>query len=177
MFAKLIAFIGKILAYGFLALIIGIVALGIYFFYKSGQPMQVAQAQGLTPGITYREFLQDRIQRWAEIDDQKAAQGKGRSCVIIPTLMLPMMYAGSIYEINYLRLNRGTKEAKAFLRSINNIMPPDELIYGPWWQLPEAWWWQIENMSWWDYYHPLARAAYCEVGAPRRPESSQPINP
>src|SRR5688572_18471006 len=125
MFAKLIAFTGKLLTYGFLALIIGIAALVIYFFYKSGQPMQVADAQR-----------------------------KGRSCVIVPTLMLPMMYAGSIYEVNYLRLHRGTKEAMAFMKSINNIVPPDELIYGPWWQLPEAWWWQIENMSWWDYYRP-----------------------
>jgi hypothetical protein len=82
MFAKLITFIGKILAYGFLVLIIAIVALGIYFFYKSGQPMQVAEAQRIAPGITYQEFWQDRIQRWTEIDDQKVAQGKGRACVI-----------------------------------------------------------------------------------------------
>ncbi len=84
MFAKLFNFIGKILIYGFLALLIGIVALGGYFIYKSGQPMQVAQAQRLAPGITYQEFWQDRVQQWTKIDDQKAAQGKGRACVIGP---------------------------------------------------------------------------------------------
>src|SRR5689334_762726 len=124
MFSKMIRLLGKILLWGFIALVISIVALGGYFYYKSGQPMQVAEAQRIAPGITYREFLQDRIQRWAEIDDQKAAKGKGRSCVIVPTLMLPMMYAGSIYEVNYLRFHRGTKEAIAFLKSINNILPP-----------------------------------------------------
>jgi hypothetical protein len=172
-FLKLIALLGKIVAWGFLALVIGLAALGGYFYDKSGRPMQVAQAQRIAPGITYREFWRDRLQRWREIDERKAAQGKGRSCVITSLLMLPVMYAGSIYEVNYLRMHRGTKETAAFLKSINNIMPPDELIYGSWWQLPAAWWWQIENMSWWDYYRPLARAAYCEAGVPHRP-AAQP---
>jgi hypothetical protein len=165
--------IGRLVGWGVMAIIIGVVALGGYFYYKAGQPMQVAAAQRLAPGITYREFWADRIQRWTEIDDQKTAKGKGKACALVPTLMLPMMYSGSIYEVNYLRAHRDTKEAAKFLLSISNIMPPDELIYGPWWKLPDAWWWQIENMSWWDYYRPLARSAYCEVGAPHRPTSSQ----
>ena len=177
MFAKLIGFVGKIFALGFLALAVVILALGGYFYYKSGQPMQVAAAQRLAPGITYQEFWQDRVEQWAKIDDQKAAQGKGRACVIVPTMMLPMMYAGSVYEVIYLRTHRGTKEAADFLQSISNIIPPDNLIYGPWWKLPDAAWWQIENMSWWDYYQPLARAAFCEVGAPHRPAPSQTKNP
>ena len=161
--------IGRLIILGVVAGVISVVALAGYFYYKSGQPMQVAQAQRLAPGITYQEFWQDRVQQWTKIDDQKAAQGKGRSCAVVPTLMLPMMYGGSIYEVNYLRTHRNTKEAAQFLRSINNIIPPDELIYGPLWKLPDAWWWQIENMSWWDYYRPLARAWNCEVGAPHRP--------
>jgi len=160
--------IGKLVVWGLLAIVIGVIALGGYFYYKAGQPMQVDEAQRLAPGITYREFWADRVQQWREIDDQKEAQGKGRSCVLVPTLMLPVMYAGSIYEVSYIRIYRGTKDAEYFLRSISNIMPPDELIYGPWWKLPNAWWWQIENMSWWAYYRPLARAWNCEVGAPRR---------
>lgn len=161
--------VGRLFAWGLIAVIVGVMALGGYFFYKAGQPMQVAAAQRLAPGITYREFWADRIQRWQEIDNQKVAQGKGRACVSVPTLMLPMMYMGSIYEVNFLRSHRGTKEAEAFLRRISNIMPPDELIYGPWWKLPDAWWWQIENMSWWAYYRPQARAWNCEVGAPYKP--------
>lgn len=160
--------IGKLVVWGLMAVVVGVVALSGYFYYKAGQPMQVAAAQHLAPGITYQEFMADRFQRWNEIDNQKAAQGKGRACTFVPTLMLPMMYTGSIYEVNYLRMHRGTKEAEAFLRRISNIMPPDELIYGPWWKLPEAWWWQIENMSWWAYYRPLARAWNCELGAPHR---------
>jgi hypothetical protein len=160
--------IGKLVVWGLLAVVVAVVALGGYFFYKAGQPMQVAEAQRLAPRITYREFWADRVQRWTEIDDQQAAKGKGRACVLVPTIMLPMMYTGSIYEVNYLRTHRGTKEAELFLRKISNIMPPDDLTYGPWWKLPDAWWWQIENMSWWAYYRPLARAWNCEVGAPRQ---------
>jgi hypothetical protein len=160
--------VGRLFVWVLTAIIVGVMALGGYFYYKAGQPMQVAAAQRLAPGITYQEFLADRVQRWKEIDDQQAAKGKGRACVSAPMLMLPMMYSGSIYEVNFLRSHRGTKEAAAFLRRISNIMPPDELIYGPWWKLPDAWWWQIENMSWWAYYRPSARAWNCEIGAPRK---------
>ena len=177
MFAKMIAFIGKMLVYSFLVLIVGIVALGGYFIYKSGQPMQVAQAQRLAPGITYQEFWQDRVQQWSKIDDQKAAQGKGRSCVIGPLLLQPWLYISGIMEVNYVRANKGSKEAQKLIQQINGIIPPDELIYGPWWKLPDAWWWQIENGTWFHYYRPLARAAYCEVGAPHRPVSAQTGNP
>lgn len=159
--------VGKLIIWGLLSVVVGMVSLGVYFYYKAGQPMQVAAAQRLAPGITYREFWADRIQRWTEIDTQKADTGKGKSCVLVSTIMLPMMYSGSIYEVTYLRTHRDTKAAAEFLRKISNIAPPDELIYGPWWKLPDAWWWQIENMSWWDYYRPLARAWNCEVGAPR----------
>lgn len=168
MFSKLSGLFGKILFWGFVVLVVCIIALGGYFYYKSGQPMQVAAAQRLAPGITYQEFLQDRIQRWTQIDDKSAAQGKGRACVIVPVLMLPMMYGGSIYEVIYLQTHRNTKEAKQFLHSISNIIPPDELIYGSFWKFPDAWWWQIENMSWWNYYRPQGRAWNCEVGAPQR---------
>lgn len=173
MFSKLIVFLGKILVWFFLALVISIVALGGYFYYKSGQPMQVVAAQRLAPGITYQEFWQDRLQRWSKIDDEKAAQGKGRSCVITPLLLQPWLYISGIMEVNYVRAHKGSEEAKKLIQEINGIIPPDDLIYGPWWKLPDAWWWQIENGTWFHYYRPLARSAYCEVGAPHRPASSQ----
>ncbi len=178
MFSKLIAFFGKVIAYGFIALIISIAALGGYFFYKSGQPMQVAAAQRLAPGITYREFWQDRIQRWNEIDDQKAAQGKGRACVISGHVMLSTwVLTGSVINVSRVHINPGTSTAKSIITSVKGIMPPDELLYGPWWKLPDAWWWEIENMSWYFFYRPLARAVYCEVGAPHRPASPKINNP
>ena len=173
MFAKLIAFFGKILAYSFLALIICIVALGGYFFYKSGQPMQVAAAQRLAPEITYREFWQDRVQRWSEIDDQKAAQGKGRACVITGHVTFLYWLWGSMYNVTRVYNNPGTAKAKSIIAGVNGIMPPDDLLYGPIWELPNAWWWEIENMSWYFSYRPSARAVYCEVGAPHRPAPSQ----
>lgn len=177
MFSKLIGLFGKILFWGFIALVISIVTLGGYFFYKSGQPMQVAEAQRIAPGITYREFWQDRIQRWAELDDQKKSQGKGSACVIGPILLQPWLFISGITEVSYVRLNRGTEKATKLIQEINGIIPPDDLIYGPFWKLPDAWWWQIENGTWFHYYRPLARAAYCELGTPHRPASSETGNP
>ena len=55
--------IGRLIILGVVAGVISVVALAGYFYYKSGQPMQVTQAQRLAPGITYQEFWQDRIQR------------------------------------------------------------------------------------------------------------------
>jgi hypothetical protein len=161
--------IGKLVGWGLLAVVIGVIALGGYFYYKAGQPMQVAAAQRLAPGITYREFWADRVKHWKEIDDQKAARGKGRSCVFAPTVMQPWLFISGMLEVNYVRANQGTAKVEKMIREINGIIPPDELIYGPWWKLPDAWWWQIENGTWFHYYRPLARSVYCEVGLPEKP--------
>jgi hypothetical protein len=170
--------IGKLIILGLVAVVASVVALGGYFYYKSGQPMQVAQAQHLAPGITYQEFWQDRLQQWTKIDDQKAAQGKGRACVISGNVMLSTwILTGSFINVFRVHTNPGTPLAKSIITSVEGIMPPDDLLYGPWWKLPDAWWWEIENMSWYFFYRPTARAWNCEVGVPHRPASSQISNP
>lgn len=162
--------IGKLVVWGLLAVVVGIVALGGYFYYKAGQPMQVAKAQQLAPGITYREFMADRFQRWQEIDNQKAAQGKGRACVTTGHIMIgTWIFPGSIFNVTRVHNNPKTKLAEAIIKSVRGIMPPDDLLYGVIWQLPNAWWWEIENMSWYYFYRPQARAWNCEIGAPNRP--------
>jgi hypothetical protein len=130
--------------------------------------MQVDEAQRLAPGITYKEYWADRIQRWGEIDDQKEAQGKGRACVITGRVTFTYWLWGSIVTVTRVHNQPGTPRAKAIIAGVNGIIPPDELVYGPWWKLPDAWWWEIENMSWYFSYRPLGRAWNCEVGAPRR---------
>jgi hypothetical protein len=160
--------IGKLVMWGLLAVVVSVVALGGYFYYKAGQPMQVAEAQRLAAGITYREFWADRVQRWREIDDQKVAQGKGRACVITGHVMMSTwIFPGSMINVTRVHNNPNTKLAKAIISSVRGIMPPDELLYGSVGKLPDAWWWEIENMSWYYFYRPQARAWNCEVGAPR----------
>jgi hypothetical protein len=44
--------IGKLVVWGLLAAVVGVFALVGYFYYKAGQPMQVAKAQHLASGIT-----------------------------------------------------------------------------------------------------------------------------
>jgi hypothetical protein len=91
--------IGNLVVWGLLSVVVGVVSLGGYFYYKAGQPMQVAAAQRLAPGIAYREFWADRIQRWNEIDDQKVAQGKGRACVITGRVTFTYWIWGSIVNV------------------------------------------------------------------------------
>jgi hypothetical protein len=166
--------IGKLVVWSLLAVVVGIAALGGYFYFKAGQLMQVAAAQRLAPGITYREFWADRVQRWSEIDDQKAAKGKGGACVISGHVMLSTwVFPTSIINVTRAHNNPNTKLAKAITSSVRGVMPPDEWLYGPFWKLPDAWWWEIENMTWYFFYRPLARAWNCEVGAPHWPADAQ----
>lgn len=161
--------IGKLVVWGLLAIVIGVIALGGYFFYKAGQPMQVDEAQRLAPGITHREFWADRVQQWREIDDQKVAQNKGRACVTTGYVMIATwIIPGSIFNVTQVHNNPNSNLASSIIESVNGVMPPNELLYGPWWKLQEAWWWEIENMSWYFFYRPQARAWNCEVGAPRQ---------
>lgn len=161
--------IGRLIILGLVAGVISVVALAGYFYYKSGQPMQVTQAQRLAPGITYQEFWQDRVQQWTKIDDQKVAQGKGRACVITGYVTFSYWVLGSIYNVTRVHNNPRTDKTKSIIDGVNGIMPPDSLLYGPIWELPNAWWWEIENMSWYFFYRPSARAWNCEVGAPHMP--------
>jgi hypothetical protein len=161
--------VGRIFVSGLLAVAVGVMALGGYFYYKAGQPMQVAAAQRFAPGITYREFWADRIQRWNEIDDQKVSQGKGKACVITGHVMLSTwILPGSIFNVTRIHNNPKTKLAESIIKSVRGIIPPDNLLYGSISELPNAWWWEIENMSWYYFYRPQARAWNCEVGAPRK---------
>jgi hypothetical protein len=164
---------GKLVIFMLLVVIVGLASLGGYFYYKAGQPMQVEEAQRLAPGITYREFWADRIQHWKEIDDWKVSQGKGRACVITGKITFSYWIWGSIYNVTRVHNNPQTSRAKSIIAGVNGIIPPDELIYGPWWKLPDAWWWEIENMTWYFFYKPLAREWNCEVGAPHRPTENK----
>ena len=59
--------ISKLFGLVLLAVVLGVIALGGYFWYKSGQPMQVEEAQRMAPGITFRDFWQSRVEQWNNI--------------------------------------------------------------------------------------------------------------
>ena len=79
MIGKLFGLIGKLIGLALLALVVGVVALAGYFYYKSGEPMQVAQAQRIAPGITFREFWHYSNNIWKMVDDKYVADVDNRS--------------------------------------------------------------------------------------------------
>jgi hypothetical protein len=162
-------FFGKLISLVLLVIAVALVSLVGYFYYKSSQPMQVEEAQRLAPGITYREFWADRVKHWKEIDDKKVAAGKGRACVLSGYIMsATWIYPGSIINVTRVHNHPNTNRSKMIIEGVQGIMPPDDILYGSIWKLPDAWWWEIENMTWYYFYRPTAREWNCEVGTPKK---------
>jgi hypothetical protein len=134
-----------------LTVVLGVITLAGYFWYKSGQPMQVEEAQRMVPGITFREFWQSRVEQWDAWNVELVAIGKRGSCgssarhFFIPTLVL------SVGDLAYMRTYQNADELDAFVTQNNGIIPPDELIFGAVWKLPDALWWYFENVYWFRY--------------------------
>lgn len=138
---------------GLLLLIValGVLSLAGYFWHKSGQPMQVEEAQRMVPGITFREFWQSRMVQWDAWNDELVEIGKRGSCgssarhFFVPTLIF------STGDLLYMRTHRNSTELNAFIEQNNGIVPPEELLYGPLWLMPDALWWYFENVYWFRY--------------------------
>lgn len=109
MIGKLFTLIAKLIGLAFLALVVGAVALAGYFYIKSGEPMQVAEAQRIAPGITLREYMQYTHTVWEKADDKSVADGDNRSCVLVYGIMTPIAaVVFSPLQVNHYRAIRGT---------------------------------------------------------------------
>ena len=145
----IVTLIAKLIGLAMMALIVGVVALAGYFYYKSGEPMQVAQAQRLAPGITFREFWRYSNNVWKMVDDKSVANGDNRSCVLIYGTLTPIVGFFSVpFQVNHFRAIRGTPAFAQYVAYLNGNVPPDEMLSAPWWKLPEAYWYEYENAIW-----------------------------
>ncbi len=175
MIGKLFGLIGKLIGLVLLALVVGVVALAGYFYYKSGEPMQVAEAQQLAPGVTFQEYMRFQYAGWTQVDDKSVSDGDNRSCVLVFGIMnhvAALVFAP--LEVNHYRSIRDTPESAQYAKYLNGIVPPDDLVYGPWWKLPEIYWWQYVNTSWFTSYRS---AGTCRVRAISPSAHSQTGNP
>ena len=146
---KLFGLIGKLIGLALLALVVGVVALAGYFYYKSGEPMQVAEAQRLAPGITFREFWRYSNTIWEKVDDKSVADGDNRSCVLVYGTITPAVGFISVpFQVNHYRAIRGTRAFAKYVEYLNGTVPPDVLLSADWWKLAAAYWWQYENAIW-----------------------------
>lgn len=145
MFGKIIS---RLFGFTFLAVIVGFLALLGYFWHKSGQPMQVAEAQRLAPGITFREFWTSRVEQWQYWDEQMKSVGENGPCTNTGYIMFTIRFIASAPFVADLRAHQQDTEYTHKLVNANNgAVPPDELLYES--NFLDAWWATVEEVTWW----------------------------
>jgi hypothetical protein len=146
--------ISKLFGLVLLAVVLGVIALGGYFWYKSGQPMQVEEAQRMAPGITFREFREDRIRQWNKWDEELRAVGKNGACASSESYFWITGITIGFKDTLYMRSIRDDLAALRKFRVANNgIIIPDKYLNGSWLTFPDAYWWYVENSFWYQYSH------------------------
>jgi len=175
MIGKLFGLIGKLIGMALMAAVVGVLALAGYFYYKSGEPMQVAEAQRIAPGITFREYWRYQYDAWKESDAKSVLSGDNGGCIPVYGIFNPL--AGFILvplEVNHYRAILGTPAFAQYVEYLNGNVPPNVLLSAPWWKLPEAYWWQYENAIWLNSYQlggtchtrPLTPSAHSQTDNP-----------
>jgi hypothetical protein len=131
MIGKLIMFIMKV----FGKTIILMVCVGLVFVvYKANQPMAVPDP---TQGMTYAEFMQDRIDAAKTVEPSRCGWG----------MMLSLVTLGPIYSVVYtaVGISPGSTLAKG-------VAPDPDIPKGVegarWYEVPGIWWGVVERLSW-----------------------------
>ena len=141
--------IAKLIGLVLMTLVVGVVSLAGYFYYKSDQPMQVAAAQRIAPGITFREFWQYQSIIWEKVDDKSVTEGNNGGCVLVYGRINPIVGFISVpFQVNHYRAIHGTPAFAKYVEYLNGTVPPDDLLLSTWWKLPKAYWWYYENAIW-----------------------------
>ncbi len=142
--------ISKLAGLLLLTVVLGVLALAGYFWHKSGQPMQVEEAQRMVPGITFREFWQSRMEQWKYWDDELRNAGGNGACVNSGYVFFTFRALASVPFVIDLRMHEQDSEYTEKLININNgVVPPNQLLYDA--NMPDAWWSMIEHSAWHQY--------------------------
>ena len=142
--------ISKLIGFIFLACALALLAIPAYFWYRSGQPMQVKAAQQIAPGITMREFWASRVEQWKQWDDELKRVGKNGACESGGTIFFVIRSVASGPFVLDLRNHQADeKYTRSLVKGNNNVVPPDELLYEN--NLIDAWWAMIEESTWYEY--------------------------
>jgi hypothetical protein len=151
MFGKIIS---KLFGWALLAGLLGSLAIAGYFWHKSGQPMQVEEAQRMVPGITFREFREDRIRQWKKWDEELRAVGKRGACASSESFFWITGITIGVKDTLYMRTIRDNAIALERFQAVNNgIILPEKYLNGSLFTLPDAYWWYVENSYWYQYSH------------------------
>jgi hypothetical protein len=106
----------------------------IFVGYKAEQPMTVV---GVPKGMTYVEFIQDRLDAAKNVEPSRCGWG----------MMLSLVALGPIYSFVYTEvgihpdgfLSRGTASDPDI---------PKDVAGAKWYEVPSIWWNVVERLSW-----------------------------
>ena len=129
--AKSIAFIVRL---AILMVVIGMFAMVAFVAVKGNQPMRISQVPA---GMTYREFIQDRLDAAREVHPQRCGVGR-----LVTYVALAPAYSVVYTQIG---LNPGGV--------LDRVSQPDPNIPvgvqdTPWYEVPDLWWGVFERITW-----------------------------
>ena len=161
---KLISFIsgllGKLILLGLALLLAGVLYVGAYFYVKSGEPMTVAEAQRLAPGLTFRDFWASRVDGWdAQNVDYERIKGRPATCDLVGAGVITARVPFYIFITLIMREKNDPEYSRKILAGLNNP-PPVEIIHNA--PYLDAVWTLLEAEAW----HGLANSS----GVPGGPE-------
>jgi len=148
----------------------GVVTTVGYGVYRSGQPMVVPEAQGMT----YREFLKERMDAMKALDDARLENGaKRRVCLATDVFFtLPMLYFSDAPSLTLAALYPDSKFGRMieagdsyFYRNVPTSREPKLINILP------LYWEAVERNNWTFLVIRGAKSYYCSMPPVTYPET------
>jgi hypothetical protein len=131
MIAKTFQFVWKALG----RLLVLVICLGLVFVsYKANQPMMVKE---VPEGMTYVEFIQDRIVAAKAVEPSRCGWG----------MMLSLATLGPIYSVVYTAVAINPDGTLAKMTASDPDIPKS-VAGAKWYDVPGIWWRVVERLSW-----------------------------
>lgn len=106
----------------------------IFVGFKANQPMMVA---GAPEGMTYVEFMKDRIDAAKTVEPSRCGWG----------MMLSLATLGPIYSVVYTAVAINPEGTLAKITASDPDIPKG-VKWAIWYEVPEIWWGVVERLSW-----------------------------
>jgi len=119
----------------FCNILVILICAGLVFIgYKANQPMSV---QGIPEGMTYVEFMQDRIDAAKTVEPSRCGWG----------MILSLATLGPIYSVVYTTVAINPEGTLAKMTASDPDIPKG-VEGAKWYEVPGIWWVVVERLSW-----------------------------
>ena len=106
----------------------------VFIGFKANQPMSVSDAP---QGMTYIEFMQDRIEAAKTVEPSRCGWG----------MMLSLATLGPIYSVVYTSVAINPEGTRAKMTASDPDIPKG-FEDAKWFEVPGIWWGVVERLSW-----------------------------